>query len=170
MVAPCLCPSLSVCMSCACVGNRKYTQLRSLYCCQRVGVTHKSRKQDKSEAGWGQPMVKMSDNNYDRNNTPTQLITVFRNISIDHRNTAKSWFPSRTEKCGYEQHLVFILGCSFVYVCVCLCVCIHAHQQACVCVPVNICASVQVCLCMKKVDRSHRVDSKRRKVLVSICL
>lgn len=83
----------------------------------------------------------------------------FKNISIDHQSTIKSWFHSSTEKFFYEaeQHTVFILACWFVFVnilfvCwflfwVCVCVCTSTPTSMCVLSYQYLCLRVRVFVC-----------------------
>lgn len=75
--------SLFVCVS---TPNRRHSELRSLYCCQRI--KHRKRKQTSRRQGEVSLWSKIFDGDMnDRNNTATQLIVVLTIISIDHQKT-----------------------------------------------------------------------------------
>ena len=95
-------------------------------------------------------MMKMSDNDYDEEQHTDTAHRCFNNISINHQNTIKSWFHSRTERDAFMSSLLFfrvlisVCVCYTVYVCVFVFlfvyVCMHTNKR--VCFPVYLCACV----------------------------
>lgn len=150
---------LSVCHLYVRVTGATFTILLS----ERCSETQAGEIDEEEEAGRDEPMMKMSDDDYDRNITPTSLFQLYQHRTTDTQERDGFILEQREMLIWTAYHLYL-----YCFVCICgdLCLCAGACTPTSMCVRSCVVSALVCWRCVRRVSRLHREDSTTQQLEV----